>query len=201
MNTYNKKNRFKHTSLPVASRLNGKTVLAIILVIMLVFMWMRIFINKGKNVDEAAAAMEQLHAQQENNDTTDFNLVYVELPFEKGRHDAIENDLFVPKDFYEKQKPSEVKTNTGNDKGRISKNQVSAILRHLDVGAIIKRNDSPGYKAFINGNLLKDGEILSVKFGGNSFELKVLEILSDEVIFDCNETIISFKMSQLEKSN
>ena len=172
----------------------SKSITAICLIAVMVFMWVRVL--GGKTPESAAAA---LTAQDVNSDASKSNLVrisFIELPKTEGRNDVLTRDFFTVDDW---------QGFLNGEKSLISIEEASAVAKD-NSEEVVKRvaeklkleaiglGENP--QAFINDKLLSVGDKLSVKDGDNTYECIVIGIEENKVSVKFGETQITLKLTQ-----
>ena len=157
-----------------------KTVTALCLIALMVFMWARVL---GKKTPvTAAASQRQENVQQDVN--VELKISFIELPKIPGRNDVLTRDFFAAdgwRNFLINEK------NPGNEvSGPKGGNEevVRRVAEKLKLEAI-GLDGNP--QAFINGKLLSVGDKLLVRNGGNKYECEVVGIEENMVVIKCLE--------------
>ena len=160
-----------------------KTVTALCLIALMVFMWARVL---GKKTPVTAAASQR--KENVDQDVLSSNLVlkisFIELPKIPGRNDVLTRDFFAAdgwRNFLINEK------NPGNEvSGPKGGNEevVRRVAEKLKLEAI-GLDGNP--QAFINGKLLSVGDKLLVRNGGNKYECEVVGIEENMVVIKCLE--------------
>ncbi|MCK4914034.1 MAG: hypothetical protein KAI59_01290 [Planctomycetes bacterium] len=144
-----------------------KVVMALCLVSVMVFMWVRVLSGKGTNSAEAAAKKNQLSSQQ----NSEIKISFVELPKVTGRNDVLSRDLFT------------------QGKGRLSSSKNNN--EKINLEAILSGEQE---QAFINDRLLVAGDKFAVSEDGGEKEYEVIEITQNTVLLKCGETEITLRL-------
>ncbi|MHC4123870.1 MAG: hypothetical protein ACYSSI_09880 [Planctomycetota bacterium] len=162
-----------------------KTVIAIGLIVIMAFMWIRMFTGREPKSAMAVVGSQKIMDQQDEDAS---GMVFVELPYSKGRHDVLTRDFFaVGKGLDIDSKSSEVSVNKGQE-------HLKGVTNKLKLEAI-SFGENP--QVFINNKLLSQGDKLSVEYGGKSYECKIAKIEENRVFVKCEETEIILKLLQL----
>ncbi len=174
-----------------------KTAIAVCLIMVMVFMWVRVLARKGPQIAEAAIAIQEVNDGQAK---PGLKISFVELPKVKGRNDVLARDFFTVgrwPDFLrgEDGKPDnngrDAMAGEGNDNG----DKVRHITEKLRLEAIVQGEN---LQAFINDKLLSVGDKLIVGNGVYMYECEVSGIKEDEVSVKCGETEITLKLVQTQ---
>ena len=154
-----------------------KTAAAVLLFMVLIFMWIRVF--KKKSVSKASASVEtQLVSVSEKKEDKkpSLEVEYRVLPVVKGRNDELACDFFSSE-------------RTGRSGGaevnmvvKASGKDSQDIRSQLDLQAII-RGESP--QVFINGWLLSVDDVFAVEVGKGEKECIITEISDQAVTVIC----------------
>ncbi len=169
-----------------------KTVTALCLIVLMIFMWARVL---GKKNPETAAASQR----KENVDkdvlgsNEELEISFIELPKIPGRNDVLTRDFFAPngwRNFIRDEKnPGNKKVNVFSKGG--NEEVVRRVAELLNLEAI-GLDGNP--QAFINGKLLSVGDKFLVKDGGNKYECEVVGIEENVVVIKCLEAEIRLEV-------
>jgi len=164
-----------------------KTITALCLIGLMVFMWVKVL--GGKTPQSAEAT---LMVQKANLDTSRVNselkMSFIELPKVKGRNDVLTRDFFAA-DGWQVMRGGEV--NVVSKDG--SEGVVTRIAKKLNLEAIgLGKNP----QAFINDKLLSVGDKLLVRDGVNTYECEVIGIEENTVSVRYGEVEIQLKLAQ-----
>jgi hypothetical protein len=172
-----------------------KTVTALCLIALMIFMWARVL---GKKTPVTAAASQR----QENADqdvlgsNVELKISFIKLPKIPGRNDVLTRDFFAANGWKNFAKDEE---NPGNKEVNVfSKDGNEEVVRRV-AGKLkletIVLDGNP--QAFINGKLLSVGDKLLVKDGGNKYECEVVGIEENMVVIKCLEAEITLKLTKV----
>lgn len=172
-----------------------KTAIAVSLVTLMVFMWVRVLVRKGPQSATAAIAIQDVNDSQTN---PEVRISFVELPKVEGRNDVLTRDFFAVgnwPDFIrgEQEKPVEEEREVMVDEGNDNEDVVKRIAEKLKLEAIVL-GEHP--QAFINDRLLSVGDKLVVGSGIYIYECEVSEIKENEVSIKCGETEVTLELAQ-----
>ena len=177
-------------------RMGGKkTAVAGALMLVMLFMWVRVFIGHRPAAATAAPPTQQTEPVSRK---TSVKVKVVELPKVPGRHDAIERDFFTIKDRTDFRRNTAGR-NTGTDKevpvttGSDAQEVIQRIRRMLKLEAVL-RSECP--RAYINDQLVSVGGKLTVKDGAEAFEFEVLQIHVDSVLVRCEGIQLTLELAQ-----
>ena len=159
-----------------------KTVVALCLIAVMVFMWCKVIRGKGPASAEAAVTNTRRHEQQKSKS----KLTFVELPSVEGRNDVL------TRDFFKVNGESFGNTEEVNVISKGNEGYVNRIVEKLKLEAIsVGRN----LEAFINNKLLSIGDTLLVRDGSNMYECEVVSIEKNMVLMKCLEAEIELKLT------
>lgn len=171
-----------------------KTVTAVCLVAIMVFMWARMLSKEVPST--ATAALRKEDVKQDGSDK-ELNITFIELPKVAGRNDVLKRDFFVVDDWQKFMKSGEGENKTRvEDVSVVSKRNKEAMIRvagKLKLEAI-GLDGNP--QVFINNKLLSVGDKLLVKDGGNTYECEVVCIEENMVLIKCGEAEITKKITK-----
>lgn len=177
-------------------QVTGKTIVAGGLVLMLAFMWIRVFIGGSDAPDEADGAV--FAANDGKSQNTVLKLKRLPLPFEFGRHDRLTTDMFASRDMGIGKDGSFRGNIDRNKKIKSQKDAAAKLAKKLELDAIILGTDESSHKAFINGKLHIAGDKLEVKLNDKKYELIVVGVFHNKVVLKWNEYTISVRMAKLD---
>ena len=150
-----------------------KTVTALCLIALLIFMWVRV-LGKKTPVTAAASQRKENVDQDVLGSNVELKISFIELPKVPGRNDVLTRDFFAAdgwRNFIGNEK------NPGNEvsvKGGIEED-VKRAAKLLKLEAIVIGSDG-NPQAFINGKLLSVGDKLIVRDGADKYEYEVVGI-------------------------
>ncbi len=164
-----------------------KSIIALSLIGIMAFMWVRVLSGKSPQTAEAALLA---NAATEEKTEPELKISFIELPNVKGRNDVLTKDFFVvgSKGLV----VEDVDTASGG-----SEEKVRSIAGQLKLEAI-ELGKNP--RAFISDVLLKVGDKLSVKDGKNTYECEVVRIEKETVLIRCGEVEITLKIAQANEA-
>jgi len=152
-----------------------KTVLALCLILMMIFMWLKVLTRTSPKAAEAALVAELIDEQ--NQSEQEMNIFFIELPVVAGRNDLIARDFFTSngwQDFIGEQGRKSVGV---EEIDIVSKNDDQEVIQkvadNLKLEAIVS-GEVP--MAFLNDKVLRAGDKLFVSDGIESYECEVVEI-------------------------
>lgn len=153
-----------------------KTIVALCLIAVMGFMWVRVFMRKEPKSAEAAVVQRKVEPNTSGSNS-ELKISFVELPKVTGRNDVLTKDFFAAnnwQDFIDGKGESpdgnkEVIVVSGVDDEEI----VKRVAKKLKLEAIgLGKNP----KAFINDKLLSVGDTLLIADGVDTYECEVVRI-------------------------
>jgi hypothetical protein len=193
--------RNRNISVPLVgslfARLRGggpKTVVAGALVLIMLFMWLRVFVGHRPSAAAGAPAPRPAAADAAQ---PPVRVTPVELPRTAGRHDSLQRDFFLLHD------PTYVRRNAARQTGTdtevpamssiVAQEVIRRVARMLKLQAVLW-SDNP--HAFINDQWLGVGSKLVVKDGAASVEFEVLQINVNSVLVGCEGIQLTLGLAQ-----
>jgi hypothetical protein len=172
-----------------------KTAVACALVSIMLFMWVRVLIGQRPAAVEAAPPPKQAETAP---GAGPVKVTLVELPKTPGRHDAIARDFFAaPDGSFARRNAAGRNTGTEKEVPVASTSNAQEVIRRvaqmLKLEAVLW-SESP--RAFLNDQLLRVGDKLTVKDGTQVFEFEVLQIYVDSVLVECRGIQLTLKLAQ-----
>jgi hypothetical protein len=181
----------------VLSRLTAdkkKSVAALCLIGLMVFMWVRVLTRKPQGA-EAGQPTPVV-----NNSVSDSEAIvkvsFVDLPKIEGRHDVLTRDFFASnnwRDFLSGSNPGGISVSNGSDK------LARRIAAALQFEAIVAGSEGR-IQVSINGALYSVGETIEIKQGEEVYKCEVIEIEDNRVLIRFRETQIELELNQTNKS-
>ena len=171
-----------------------KTVAAVCLIVLMVFMWIRVLTRKPKTAG-ANNSVPVVNNTSMNNTSSSaspvVNVSFVELPRIKGRHDVLSRDFFSSNNW--RSFNGDRGTGSGQFKVKVSAGDEIArrIATKLMVETIWIGSER---QVVINDNLLSIGDKIKVKQGEEVYECEVVEIEDDRVLITFGESKIELSL-------
>ncbi len=173
-----------------------KTVLALCLITLMAFMWIRVLTRGAPQAAEAGLLDGQMDVETQSE--PELKISFIELPQAAGRNDIITRDFFDSdgwQDFVDGQGRKSVGV---EEVDIISKDGDIEVIRkvaeRLNLEAIVS---SKNPLAFINDKVLRVGGKLLIGDGVDKYECEVVEIKENTVVMRCRESRITLKLTQL----
>ena len=162
-----------------------KAVVASALIVVMIFMWGRLFAGKGpKKTIAAAVAAKTIPNQKQGNTETEMPLV--ELPKIKGRNDVLARDFFaVGTDGLNDDNVDIITINSNEEIAKKITNKME--LEVIEAGRYPR--------AFINNKLLAVGDKLIITDKLEKYECKITAIKNNRVFIKCGEIEIVLKLA------
>jgi hypothetical protein len=173
-----------------------RTVLALCLITLMAFMWVRVLTRAEPQAAEAGLLAEQMNVETQSE--PELKISFIQLPQVEERNDVITRDFFASdgwQDFVDGKgrKSAGVEevniVSTGSDQEVIRK-----VAEKLKLEAIVS-SENP--LAFINDKVLRVGDKLLVGDGIDRYECEVVEIKENTVVMRCREARITLKLTQV----
>jgi hypothetical protein len=171
-----------------------KAVLAICLITLMIFMWVRVL--KNKTTPDADAQLSPSTAVADNVPQV-ANVTFVELPRIKGRNDRLTRDFFAVENWQNFLSGGERQTAANlRDADTVlgSTGEISRRIAEKLKLEVIDFGEKP--QAFINNKLLSVSDKLTVSEGGKLYECEVVKIEKDMVLMKCGQVEIKLKLAQ-----
>ena len=172
-----------------------KTVLALGLIALMAFMWVRVLGRKTPATANAASAAQHVDSKGQSN--SQIKVSFIELPKVPGRNDVMTRDFFDPVGWHGFIRDGEGRNQAGNEVNGVSIDAsgevIMRIAQKLQLEAIVL-GENP--RAFINDKLLSVGDKLLVKDRVNVYECEVVEIQERTVFIRCREAQIKLELEQ-----
>ena len=168
-----------------------KAGIALCLIAVMEFMWVKVLTKKGPQSAQAGLATEQTEVEKQLNEA--MKIAFVELPEVPGRNDIIGRDYFAAgnwQDFKSAEEGSTVEEVNVNSADQ-SKEVITKVAQQLKL-QVIGLSEKP--QAFINDRLVSVGDLLAVTVGTQRYECEVVEIREDSVLLKCLEAKITLKL-------
>ena len=173
-----------------------KTVLALCLITLMAFMWIRVLTGKAPQAAKAGLLAGQMDVETQSE--PELKISFIELPQAEGRNDVITRDFF-DSDGWQDFVDGQGRKSAGLEEvDIISKEGDQEVIRRvaekLNLEAIVL-SENP--QAFINDKLLSVGDKTLIGDGTNRYECEVVEIKENTVVMRCRESRITLKLTQV----
>lgn len=169
-----------------------KSIVAVALVVMMVFMWVRVL--KGKSPQAAQGAiMPSSSGSTAQQGPADLKILFVELPAVPGRHDVLLRDFFqMDGAMFGSAEHVNILSDEG---GQAGVRRIAGMCR-LDA---IGMGAEP--EAFINDRIVKTGDYIIVPDGEKKYECEVIRIEANVVTIKVEDTEVELKLKQPEEDS
>jgi len=172
-----------------------RTGFAIALLAVMAFMWFRVLTGEKPGSVEAATGAP---APQAAVTKPPQKLCYLSLPVIPGRNDYINRDFFAARDWECFRQNSRTAPSDPGTEGRAAsanhaQEVIAKLAQRLKLEAVLKSGDP---QAFINDQLYRVGDRLTLRDGPDTCEFEVLQIREDSVLVGCNGTQLTLKLMQ-----
>ncbi len=173
-----------------------KTVLALCLITLMSFMWIRVLIRKAPQAANAGLLAGQMDVETQSE--PELKISFIELPQAAGRNDVITRDFF-DSDGWQGFVDGQGRKSVGVEEvDIISKDGDKEVIRkvadRLKLEAIVS-GENP--LTFINDKVLRVGGKLLIDDGVDKYECEVVEIKENTVVMRCRESRITLKLTQV----
>jgi hypothetical protein len=172
-----------------------KSVTALCLIAVMIFMWVRVLTKKEPQGAEASAPGTE-QADAEDAPREEYRVSFVELPKVAGRNDVIGRDFFACDDwrhFVDKkgQEPDGIE-----EVSIFSKNGNEEVIRRIAGKLKLEATMEMGgtHQAWINGELREVGDKIPIGDGSNKYECEVKQINDKVVVIKCEEAEITLSI-------
>ncbi len=173
-----------------------KTVLALCLITLMAFMWIRVLTKKAPQAAKAGLLAGQMDVETQSE--PGLKISFIELPQAAGRNDVITRDFFASDGWQDFVDGQGRKSAGVEEVDIISKQGDQEVIRRvaekLNLEAIVS-SENP--LAFINDKVLRVGDKLLIGDGVDKYECEVVEINENTVVMRCRESRITLKLTQL----
>jgi len=172
-----------------------KATIALCLIAVMVFMWVRVLGKKEPASAESALTEQQTQLSSTSNPAS--KISFIELPKVKGRNDVLTRDFFAADNWRAFIGEGE---KTANVVPRDSDEEVAKRIKDKLKLDAIGLGENP--RAFINDTLLSVGDRLLVGDGVDTYECEVVGIEKDTVTIKCGKIKFTLELAQaIEVSN
>ena len=175
-----------------------KTVMAICLISLMVFMWARVFFKKTTAV-EAIEITKQMDQKRESKPA--LIITFMELPEVAGRNDVITRDFFASNGWHNfdgkgKNVISIEEVNVVQGDG--SEEVIRKVVEKIKLEAIVVGDNA---NAFINNKVHSVGDKLLIKDGADEYECEVVAIEENAVVIGYSGAEVKLKLRRVSESS
>jgi hypothetical protein len=171
-----------------------KTAIAVCLITVMFFMWVKVLGRKGPQSANAAVVAQEVTDGQTK---PELKISFMELPKVEGRNDVLTRDFFAVGNWRDFMRGGEGKSGGIEEVSVVSRNggeeTARRVAEKLKLEAIVL-GENP--RAFINDKLLSVGDKLFVRDGTNTCECEVAEIEENMVFIRCGEAEVTLRLTQ-----
>ena len=161
-----------------------KTVVAICVLVLMVFMWIRAF--SKSDADNVSASQHKEAAETESE--KQLVISFVELPDVRGRNDILTKDIFTVRNWADFTRTAQ--SGVSRSTAKVDEKRAEQIVSKLRLEAI-EISDTP--KVFVNNRLLGIGDKLQISDAGSIFECEIMSIEKNRVFLKCMDIEIELK--------
>jgi len=171
-----------------------KTVIAVCLITVMVFMWVRVLGRKGPQSANAAVMGQEVTDGQTK---PELKISFIELPKVEGRNDVLTRDFFAVGNWRDFMRGGEGKSGGIEEVSVVSRNggeeTARRVAEKLKLEAIVLGKNP---LAIINDKRLSVGDKLFVRDGINTYECEVAKIEENTVFIRCGEAEVTLRLTQ-----
>jgi len=175
-----------------------KVTLAVCLISLMAFMWVRVFFKKPQAA-EGALTTDQTKNEQSSNPA--LKISYIELPEVVGRNDVISRNFFASNGWqnFNGRGGNIVSIEEVNVvPGDVMEKVIKKVVQKLKLEAIwIGENP----KAYINDKVHSVGDTLLVSDGADRYECEVVEIEDNTVLIRCGKAEVKLKLNKVTENS
>ncbi|TFG47737.1 MAG: hypothetical protein E4H40_05925 [Candidatus Brocadiia bacterium] len=178
-----------------------KTVMAICLISLMVFMWVRVLSNKSPK--SAGAADNRKPGSTEVSGGMDaVRIIYKKLPKVAGRNDILTRDVFSCKGWSGFGIDGKNRNKNLKEVNVLTKNGGEEILKQvaekrLRLEAIVMGSEP---RAFINDRLVGIGGRLKIRDEGQVYEFEIVDINENSIVLKNQDAEIALKLTQITET-
>lgn len=166
-----------------------KSVTALCLITLMVFMWIRVLTRKAPQGVEAAPGTDR--SNTEDAPREEYRVTFVELPKVAGRNDVIGRDFFASNGWQHFVDKQGRKTGDNEEVSIVKTNGNEEVIRRVAEKLKLEATIVGGTpRALINGEQRKVGDKMSISDGAKTYECEVIEIVDNAVVITCGEAEI-----------
>jgi hypothetical protein len=171
-----------------------KTVIAVCLITVMAFMWVRVLGRKGPQSADAAVMTQDVTDGQTK---PELKISFMELPKVEGRNDVLTRDFFAVGSWRDFMRGGEGKSGGIEEVSVVSRKggeeTARRVAEKLKLEAIVLGKNP---LAIINDMRLSVGDKLFIRDGINTYECEVTEIEENMVSIRCGETEVTLRLTQ-----
>jgi len=178
-----------------------KAVIAVCLITVMGFMWVKVLIKKAPQDAQASPVVKQESPDVQTD--SQLKVSFIDLPEVAGRNDVITRDFFDVDDWQEfvgdkegNRSASIKDVNVASGDG--SEELVRKVVEKLKLEAIVLGKNP---QVFINGKLLSQGDKLLIGDATRTYECEVVGIEENTVFMRCGKAQITLKLAQAIEVN
>ncbi len=171
-----------------------KMVIALGLIALMVFMWIRVLGKKGPQGAEASFMGQMTETVKP---VSQLKISFIELPHIKGRHDLLTRDFSAVeswRDFIDGPSESGSHAEEVNVVAGKGFEEVAKLVAEKLKLEVIEFGSVP--QAFISGKILTKGDKLEVSDGVKKYQCEVLKIEKNSVCLRCGSAEVELRLVQ-----
>ena len=170
-----------------------KSLLAVCLIVVMAFMWIRVLSGDKPKSAKASAQSKKENSQSDSQ----VSISFIELPEIPGRNDVITRDCFASEGWRDFVKKRQENLNNSVEVGVVSihggEGVVAQVAQKINLQAIVM-SENP--QAFINDKLLSVGDTFIVKDATDVFQCEVVKIHENTVVIECEQAQVTLKLTR-----
>jgi hypothetical protein len=178
-----------------------KAVIALCLITVMAFMWVKVLFKKAPQAAQAVPAAKQVDLNSQI--SSQLKISFIDLPQLAGRNDVITRDFFVVNDWQEFVADRGGKNLTGIKEVNITSGDggeevVRRVVEKLKLEVIVLGKNP---QVFINGKLLSRGDKLLIGDAAQTYECEVVGIEENAVFIRCGKAQVTLKLAKAIEVN
>jgi len=178
-----------------------KAVIALCLITVMAFMWVKVLFKKAPQAAQAVPAAKQVDLNSQI--SPQLKISFIDLPQLAGRNDVITRDFFVVNDWQEFVADRGGKNLTGIKEVNITSGDggeevVRRVVEKLKLEVIVLGKNP---QVFINGKLLSRGDKLLIGDAAQTYECEVVGIEENAVFIRCGKAQVTLKLAKAIEVN
>ena len=178
-----------------------KVVIALCLITVMAFMWVKVLFKKAPQAAQAVPAAKQVDLNSQI--SSQLKISFIDLPQLAGRNDVITRDFFVVNDWQEFIADRGGKNLTGIKEVNVTSGDggeevVRRVVEKLKLEVIVLGKNP---QVFINGKLLSRGDKLLIGDAAQTYECEVVGIEENAVFIRCGKAQVTLKLAKAIEVN
>jgi hypothetical protein len=178
----------------LAAAARKKAIIAVCLIVVMAFMWVRIFTKKGDKtqpVKAAASTVRTVSASTKANPKMT-TMKYKQLPMIEGRNDVLVRDIFSLQAWLDGKGTAD----DWNSKQKLLAADIRRAGKALKLEAIIMGEGEQKSEIFISDKLVPAGSDFPTKYKGRVYRFMVESITANKVVLKCKDVVVTLKLAE-----